>query len=171
MDERALTYRELDEKFKKEFKSPSAGGWWKPPECRTKNRVAIVVPYRNRDEHLRLFLNHMHLFLQKQSIEYSIYIIEQDVSVKDFNRAILLNIGFKEALKDTDWQCFIFHDVDLVPQSDLNLYYCPWWPRHMSIEVNTLQYELPYKEIFGGVSAIKRKHFELINGYSNLYFG
>lgn len=41
----------------------------------------------------------------------------------------------------------------------------------MSIAVNTLEYKLPYKEIFGGVSAIRRKHFELINGYSNLYFG
>jgi len=41
----------------------------------------------------------------------------------------------------------------------------------MSIAVNTLRYVLPYKEIFGGVSAIRRDHFELINGYSNSYFG
>jgi hypothetical protein len=41
----------------------------------------------------------------------------------------------------------------------------------MSVAVNTLDYKLPYKEIFGGVSAIRRKHFKLINGFSNSYFG
>ena len=30
-----------------------------------------------------------------------------------FNRAKLLNVGFMEALKLYDWQCFVFHDVDL----------------------------------------------------------
>jgi hypothetical protein len=84
---------------------------------------------------------------------------------------MLLNIGYKEAIKDYDWGCFVLHDVDLVPEDDRNLYYCPFWPRHMSIAVNTLKYALPYKEIFGGVSAIRRDHFELINGYSNSYFG
>lgn len=84
---------------------------------------------------------------------------------------MLMNIGYAEAIKDYDWTCFIFHDVDLVPEDDRNLYYCPLYPRHMSIAVNTLRYKLPYKTIFGGVSAINRKHFELINGFSNLYFG
>ena len=32
-------------------------------------------------------------------------------------------------------------------------------------------YRLPYPQIFGGVSAIKKDHFEKINGFSNLYFG
>jgi len=82
-----------------------------------------------------------------------------------------MNIGYREALKDYKWTCFIFHDVDLVPEDDRNLYNCPMWPRHMSIAVNTLGYRLPYKEIFGGVSAIRSEHFELVNGYSNLYFG
>jgi hypothetical protein len=84
---------------------------------------------------------------------------------------MLMNIGYKEAIKDYDWDCFVFHDVDLVPEDDRNLYHCPVNPRHMSSHVNTFNYELPYKEILGGVTAIDRKHFELINGYSNSYFG
>jgi hypothetical protein len=88
-----------------------------------------------------------------------------------FNRALLMNIGFSEALNDENWDCFIFHDVDLVPIDGRNIYDCPIWPRHMSVAVNTLDYELPYKEIFGGVSALKREHFEMVNGFSNLYFG
>jgi hypothetical protein len=51
---------------------------------------------------------------------------------------MLMNIGYAEAIKDYDWQCFIFHDVDLVPENDNNLYYCPVYPRHMSIAVSTL---------------------------------
>ncbi|MFN8844557.1 MAG: hypothetical protein ACK5WV_13210 [Chryseotalea sp.] len=44
-----------------------------------------------------------------------IYVIEQDES-ELFNRAILMNIGFKEAINDEKninlkWDCFIFHDV------------------------------------------------------------
>jgi hypothetical protein len=88
-----------------------------------------------------------------------------------FNRARLMNIGYNEAMKDYDWDCFVFHDVDLVPEDDRNLYHCPFYPRHMSSHVNTFNYELPYKEILGGVTAIRRKHFEMINGFSNLYFG
>lgn len=32
-----------------------------------------------------------------------------------------MNIGYKEAIKDYDWACLIFHDVDLVPEDDRNL--------------------------------------------------
>lgn len=88
-----------------------------------------------------------------------------------FNRALLMNIGYSESIKDYDWSCFIFHDVDLVPEDDRNFYYCPYYPRHMSTNVNTFDYVLPYKEILGGVTAISRKHFQLINGFSNIYFG
>ena len=32
-------------------------------------------------------------------------------------------------------------------------------------------YRLPYRSIFGGVSAMTREHFQLVNGFSNSYFG
>jgi hypothetical protein len=84
---------------------------------------------------------------------------------------MLMNIGYAEAIKDYSWDCFVFHDVDLVPEDDRNLYHCSAYPRHMSVHVNTFNYELPYKEILGGVTSIRKEHFELINGFSNLYFG
>ena len=57
-----------------------------------------------------------------------------------FNRAILFNIGFKEAQKFNDYQCFIFHDVDLLPEDDHNMYNCPASPRHMCPAVDKFKY-------------------------------
>ncbi len=44
-------------------------------------------------------------------------------------------------MKHYPWECFIFHDVDLIPEDDRNIYSCPPEPRHMSVAVNTLNYE------------------------------
>ena len=87
-----------------------------------------------------------------------------------FNRAMLRNIGFAEAIKDRDWNCFIFHDVDMLPESDEIPYVCRDKPIHLSAAVNTMNYQLPYSTIFGGVVAISRSHFETVNGYSNRFF-
>ena len=40
------------------------------------------------------------------------------INTDRFNRGMLLNIGFTEAMKDQEWDCFIFHDVDLLPEND-----------------------------------------------------
>ena len=40
-------------------------------------KVAIIVPYRDREDHLRTFLLNIHRFLQRQQNEYGIYIVEQ----------------------------------------------------------------------------------------------
>ncbi len=40
-------------------------------------RTAIIVPYRNRSAHLRRFLLHMHPYLQRQEINYRIFVVNQ----------------------------------------------------------------------------------------------
>lgn len=52
------------------------GGHWSPDHCTARNRVAIIIPYRNRQIQLRIFLNFMHNFLQKQQLDYGIFLIE-----------------------------------------------------------------------------------------------
>ena len=59
----------------------------------------------------------MHKILQRQELEYQIFVINQ-VGNDPFNRAKLLNVGFIEALKLYDWDCFVFHDVDLGKNKD-----------------------------------------------------
>ncbi|XP_064605144.1 beta-1,4-N-acetylgalactosaminyltransferase bre-4-like isoform X2 [Liolophura sinensis] len=90
-----------------------------------------------------------------------------------FNRGLLMNVGFEEARLLEDYQCYIFHDVDLIPEDDRNLYTCPDknTPRHMSVAVSSMHYRLPYGSIFGGVSAMTKEQFLAVNGFSNLYFG
>ncbi|NWS84882.1 B4GT3 galactosyltransferase, partial [Toxostoma redivivum] len=89
-----------------------------------------------------------------------------------FNRAKLLNVGVKEALKDEDWDCLFLHDVDLIPENDHNLYTCdPWNPKHVSVAMNKFGYSLPYPQYFGGVSALTPDQYMKINGFPNEYWG
>lgn len=148
----------------------SPGGCYNPKECVARDKVAIIVPYRDRAEHLSIFLNNLHPFLMKQQIYYQIYIIEQNQG-SVFNRAALLNVGYVEALKERHWDCFIFHDIDLLPLDDRNLYNCPDQPRHMSVAVDVFKYKLPYSELFGGVSALTTEQFKIVNGFSNMFWG
>ncbi|CAG9813386.1 unnamed protein product, partial [Phaedon cochleariae] len=146
------------------------GGHWLPGHCRVLKRVAVVIPYRCRGEHLLVFLQHMHPFLRRQQLDYTVFVVEQDGD-GPFNRAMLMNIGYTEALNMSHFDCFIFHDIDLLPEDDRNLYTCPEQPRHMSVAVDIFKYRLPYPAIFGGVSAISTEHFKLLNGFSNSFWG
>ncbi|VDK49827.1 unnamed protein product [Cylicostephanus goldi] len=102
--------------------------------------MAVIIPYRNRPMHLPILLNNFHPFLTDQELDYSIFVVEQ-VSNQTFNRGKLLNIGFVEALKIYDWQCFLLHDVDLLPEDKRNLHVCPQSnPRHMAVAMDKYNY-------------------------------
>ncbi|KAF6728796.1 Beta-1,4-galactosyltransferase 4 [Oryzias melastigma] len=145
-------------------------GEYQPPNCTARQSVAILIPHRNREKHLLYLLHHLHPFLQRQQLHYAIYIIQQ-TSDATFNRAKLLNIGYLEALKDFNWDCFVFHDVDLVPENDHNLYICDKHPKHLVVGRNVTGYKLRYKGYFGGVTALSREQFLKVNGFSNTYWG
>ncbi|KAI7797879.1 hypothetical protein IRJ41_020748 [Triplophysa rosa] len=88
-----------------------------------------------------------------------------------FNRAKLLNVGYLKALKDYNWDCFIHHDVDLIPENDQNLYVCEEQPKHPAVGRNSTGYKLRYKGYFGGVSAMTVDQFHQVNGFPNTYWG
>ncbi|XP_070390101.1 beta-1,4-N-acetylgalactosaminyltransferase bre-4-like isoform X2 [Dermacentor albipictus] len=123
------------EAVENEFPEVMQGGRFRPKECTSRHRVAILVPYRNRAEHLKIFIYNIHKVLSRQQIDYGIFVIEQGDDA-DFNRAKLLNVGYVESTALYDYQCFVFHDVDMVPLDDRNVYTCPEQPRHMSVDVN-----------------------------------
>lgn len=148
----------------------SSGGEWMPDNCIPQHHTAIIVCYRNRTEQLKTFLYHMHSFLQKQYIHYQIYVIEQTFDT-EFNRGKLFNVGYREVAMRSLAGCFIFHDVDLMPENINNIYGCTSCPRHMSTSINVFNYNLPYHTIFGGAIAMTRKQFHYINGFSNVFYG
>ncbi|XP_057705047.1 beta-1,4-galactosyltransferase 3-like [Corythoichthys intestinalis] len=149
----------------------SPGGLYSPPNCRAQHSTAIVIPFRDRASHLRTFLNHIHPFLQRQQIEYRIYVADQ-WGQDTFNRGKLLNVGVQEALRDGNWTCIITHDVDLLPEDDRNMYSCDSNnPTHLSVAVDKFNYKLPYPSILGGVVAIAPDLFKKMNGYSNKFWG
>lgn len=159
----------LDE-VKKTNPNVKEGGRYKPKDCKAVQKVALIIPFRNRDEHLKYWLYYLHPILQRQQLDYGVYVINQDGD-STFNRAKLLNIGFVEALKEYDYNCFVFSDVDLIPMDDRNIYKCYSQPRHLSVSMDKFGFGLPYNQYFGGVSALSKDQFERINGFPNNYWG
>ncbi|XP_042304859.1 beta-1,4-galactosyltransferase 1 isoform X2 [Sceloporus undulatus] len=146
------------------------GGHYTPKDCKALQKVAVIIPFRNRDEHLKYWLYYLHPILQRQQLDYGIYVINQG-GEETFNRAKLLNIGFTEALKEYDYDCFVFSDVDLIPMDDRNIYKCYSQPRHLSVSMDKFNFRLPYNQYFGGVSALSKEQFQKINGFPNNYWG
>lgn len=141
------------------------GGKWKPKYCKQQrnNYVAVIIPYRNRKEHLNLFLLNMLPVFMRQKLTFGIYLIEPIESIP-FNRGILLNIGFLESNKESNhlWRCHSFHDIDLlskclkvlmnkifkkkkfVGENDLTSYSCPKNPTHLSHRINKFNYRFAF---------------------------
>lgn len=65
-------------------------GYWQPIDCQSHQNVAVLVPYRDRELHLRLLLARLHQLLQHQRVRYRIYVIEQvTVSLHPRNRIVI----------------------------------------------------------------------------------
>jgi len=131
-------------------------------------KLCIIVPYRDRAEHLQQFIPHMLAYFQRDKldryIQYSIHIVEQ-YGTGPFNRGKLKNCGF--ALTKTDAGYVSFHDVDYLPiWADYS--YCQQPARLIWHGLVTNE---RYESFFGGVLLFTPAMFERVNGYSNNYWG
>ncbi|XP_041351291.1 uncharacterized protein LOC121370233 [Gigantopelta aegis] len=55
------------------------GGRWQPSVCRARYRVAIVVPYRDRLQHLATLLSHLFPVLRRQQLNFRVFVVEQGI--------------------------------------------------------------------------------------------
>ncbi|THD18282.1 Beta-1 4-N-acetylgalactosaminyltransferase bre-4 [Fasciola hepatica] len=112
---------------------------WSPILCEPQESTAIIIPYRNREEHLRALLHTLPAFLIHQNVRFTIFVIEQ-MSNTRFNRALLFNVGFIESKRIGNFDCYIFHDVDLLP-ADLRVpYSCGSQPVHLAASMDKFGY-------------------------------
>uniref|UniRef100_A0A8D1TX82 Beta-1,4-galactosyltransferase 3 n=2 Tax=Sus scrofa TaxID=9823 RepID=A0A8D1TX82_PIG len=150
------------------------GGQYWPPDCWTHHHTAVVVPYYGQARHLQHLLFHLHPFLQRQQLHYGIYVVNQvwqEWGGTAFNRGKLRNVGFWEAMQDEDWDCVFFHDVNLLPEDDRNLYICDIFPAHVAVAIDKFNYKLPYRGYLGGVFALRPIHYLRINGFPSTHWG
>ena len=135
---------------------------------------SIIIPYRNREEHLSILLPAL---LEKfQDEDYEIIVAEQNDEEK-FRLSSLYNIAFKY----TSGDLLVFHDVDYIPSPNVSYQLkndSPTYPVRQVVFLNNDLTLKNYNDIpagyrhfkddvgnhWGGVFMMSREHFESING-------
>ena len=133
------------------------------------NKLGVIVPYRDREEHLIIFKKHITEYLNKQNILFELIIVEQ-TNDKPFNRGKLLNIGFIEAER-LGCTYVVFHDVDMLP-IDVDYSYCSDVLQLANNFISDTDYTKEiYDGYFGGVTMFPIDSFKKVNGYPNDFWG
>ena len=133
---------------------------------KSQKKLALIIPYRHREEHLRQFLPHTIEYLQNQKIDFEIVVVEQ-VDEKPFNKAKLMNIAAKSVADECDY--FVFHDVDLLAQT-IDYRYCNFTEKLFTYIEEDGEYKRYGDTIFGGAILVPKEVFFEINGFSNSYW-
>ncbi len=82
--------------------------------------MGLIIPYRDREEHLNIILPYLKEHFKMHNIKYKIYIIEQG-NDNVFYKVLLNNIGAKLCFDEVDYFCF--HDVDALPDPSADYSY------------------------------------------------
>jgi xylosylprotein 4-beta-galactosyltransferase len=130
--------------------------------------LAIVVPYRDRAEHLCPFISHMLAYFERDKLDrqipISIHIVEQSGSAP-FNVGRVKNCGYMLARDLSDYVCF--HDVDYLPiWADYS-----WSLKPARLAWHGLALHEDWETYFGAVVVFNKPAFERVNGYPNVYWG
>jgi len=138
------------------------------PERRYDKRLAIVVPYRERAEHLQKFLPHVKAYFERDKLDrrigVTIHIVEQSGHAP-FNRGMVKNAGYQLVKDSADYVCF--HDVDYLPiWADYG-----WSAQPARLIWHGLALQEDWQRFFGGVVLFDNAAFERVNGYPNAYWG
>ncbi|CAH1801206.1 unnamed protein product [Owenia fusiformis] len=160
------------EELSRELNHVEKGGTFKPRNCKAAQRLAVIIPLRDRADQLMILLKYLHKILKSQQRDYQIFVAEQTPG-STWNKGRLYNKAVDTIIKmSPEFSCFIFHDVDLIPENDRNIYECSTEnPIHMSVAINIYRYMLMYKGLVGGCLAVSREQYIRFNGYSNEFWG
>ena len=131
------------------------------------NKLCVVIPYRDRESQIPLFVEGFDKFISKRhdNLDYKVVLVNQ-CDAHEFNRASLLNVGFLENREEYDY--FAFHDLDMIPQlresedDDHADYSKPDSIRRLFS---------PTKYSMGGTILMTREAIEQTYGWPNVYWG
>tara|TARA_B100000927_G_scaffold220651_1_gene180590 strand:- start:92 stop:793 length:702 start_codon:yes stop_codon:yes gene_type:complete len=123
----------------------------------------ILVPYRDRLEHMKYFVENYCPLLKKNVPNSKVVFIEQDFSNNYFNRGMLLNIGF-DLYKDKT-KFYITHDVDIILNETI-----------IQELFNINNYDVVKiftagKLSFGGIVKFSHDDIFYVNGFPNYIWG
>ena len=121
----------------------------------------ILIPYRNREEHLKYWIENTYPKLNKVLENLEVLIIEQSQDDKLFNRGKVLNVGFK--YYDKDEYNYFTHDVDHNP-INLLVY-------NNEVNNSIISLKSGHNKSLGGIIKFKGNTFKKINGFRNDYWG
>jgi len=135
-------------------------------ELRYDKRLAVIIPFRNRESHLQRLVPALKKHLQKEDIDHAIFVVEQSDD-KLFNRAKLVNCGVKIAGNNFDYYCI--HDVDMLPVNCSYGY--PSSPLRLVSHANSNQGRRDFPSVFfSGIISITKDDFYSVNGFSNNFW-
>ena len=142
-----------------------------PADSSRPARVAMIIPHRNRIDHLKELMRRLESFpLGPHQLD--VYVVDQNNSEK-FNRGLLLNIGYylARANGSKGYDRYLFHDVDSYPDETL----FPQYFQHLEESVHfaspSLGYKYTYPDFLGGVEGFTSEDYETINGFPNTFLG
>jgi len=132
--------------------------------------LLVIVPYRDRPEHLQQFLKRVWSPLHREHAASQLIVAEQSAGSL-FNRGLLLNAAYLwcinvKRLRPTR---VLFHDVDLIPTSELRSAYISC--RASVVHFGARFHRYTGAHYFGGVTAFAPKIFEHVGGFPNSFWG
>jgi hypothetical protein len=138
-------------------------------------RLGIIIPYRDREAHLKKMLPHTVSFFRRNTdIEPLFVLAEQDDDLP-FNKGAILNHAYAACAGMIDYVCF--NDVDYMPMwadySEPNLPSRIVWYGldKRPVGHGTDRAVIAQRYGLAAVAVMRKWHFEACNGYSNTYWG
>ncbi|KAL4420361.1 hypothetical protein ABPG77_006168 [Micractinium sp. CCAP 211/92] len=141
-----------------------------PHAAQQEHRLAVLIPYRDRQQHLEALLAALRPFLDHQSRAHDVFVVEQSDDYL-FNRGLLLNAAAL-LLQGSSYDYFCFQDVDTIPLEKGNIQYSfPQGDAPLHLTPNWVHPKSNFEDFFGGLLIITAEQFRRVNGFGTQFWG
>jgi hypothetical protein len=143
-------------------------------------QLGVIIPYRNRSDHLLQIIPHLAKYFSRSSPDRTIpvrFLVVEQPPGEPFNRGLMCNVGFRLLHESVDYVCF--HDVDYLPMwADYSYPEQPTMIIWYGFEARPIDPARPLLKIvhkleasFSAVVLFRNEQFERVNGFPTVYWG